>query len=98
MLRKANIGKTTEQDEGTEMHSRIFLVAFQNIFLNGKYCFHNFKLLPTEQKGNIKEAFFDKAELACTVLPLLWASDKIHHVVWPDSGDNWILPYHALVR
>lgn len=63
MLRKANIRKTTEQDKGTEMHSRIFLVAFQNIFLNRKYCFHNFKLLSKEQ-GNIKKTHFDKAELA----------------------------------
>lgn len=75
--------------------------AFQNLwrcvpeyFLNGKYWVHNSKLLPMEEQSNIREAYFDKAELAWTVLPLLWESDKIYHVVWLDSGDNWIFHGH----
>lgn len=63
-LRKAIIRKTAERDGGMELPSRIFEVVFQNIFLNGKFYVHNSKLLPVDEQGNVREAYFAKAELA----------------------------------
>lgn len=85
-LRKAIIRKTAEQEGGVELCSRIFELVIQNTFVNGKYCVCNSKLLPLEEKSNIREAYFNKAELAGTVLPLLQGLDKMYHVVWLDSG------------
>lgn len=70
-LTKAVIRKTAEQEGGVQLCSRMFELVIQNIFVNGKYCVCNSKLLPLEEKSNIREAYFNKAELARTVLPLL---------------------------
>lgn len=74
---KSNHQKDREQEGGVELCSRIFELVIQNIFVNGKYCVCNSKLLPLEEKSNVREAYFNKAELARTVFPLLQGLGKM---------------------
>lgn len=68
-LRKAIIRKTAELGWGNG-------AAFHNIFLDGKYCVHNSKLLSMEEQGNIREAYFDTAVDRWVSLTWCWRGKK----------------------